>query len=285
MSLAQLCQKLGRILYPLVGPDWATKLASSSLGQKIGNLLTPKYDAVYSCDFGIRLKMSPEDAKSSGLVYMGQLCPLETEVVRSYTKKGDILFQVGCFKDGWFSLVAAPIIGEKGKIFCFEPIPEYATALRENVALNHSDRIVVEELAITDKSGCAEFSINSYCSSMFHSAEMKTIAVKTQSLDGYVKQAGINHIDFLIVDVEGAEFLLLKGGESVIRETVNYAIIEIIDANLRQAGTSAEEVIGFMQNMGFTSYVFSRHGLKTWKPGVPSETFNMFFSKTLLPVI
>lgn len=279
-----ICQKMGRRVYSLIGPGRATKLAASPFGQWLGNRVAPKGEAVYSCDFGIKLKMSAEDARGSGLVYMRQLCPLETDVVRRYVKEGDTLFQVGCYKDGWFALVAAPIVGESGKIVCFEPIPEYADALLENVALNHFRNIRVEKMAIADKSGCVEFSINTYCSSMFHTERANTIQVQTQSLDEYVRQEGIAKIDFLIVDVEGAELLLLQGGKSIIRDTVHYAIIEVIDANLKQAGTSAQEVIGLMQEMGFTAYVFSRHGLVPWAPGQPSETFNMFFSKTPLRV-
>jgi FkbM family methyltransferase len=236
-------------------------------------------EAVYHCDSGIKVRLAREDAIVSGIAYMGQTNPLETVLVRRYVKPGDTLVQVGAYRDGWLALVGSRIVGSKGAVVCFEPMPDYAESLRQNVALNDSRNITVEQVAVSDGTGEARFAVAGSNSSLVLAEKSDATNVRTVSLDDYVASRGIGKVDFLIVDVEGAEPLVLRGARRTLETSVSFLLIEVIDEFLRRAGSSAQELIQSLRAMAFHPYVITRRGLRPWKPGTTSETLNMFFSK------
>jgi FkbM family methyltransferase len=210
---------------------------------------------------------------------MGQTNPFETKLVRKYLKQGDTFFQIGAYRDGWLGLVGSSVVGPEGSIICFEPIPEYAESLRKNIALNNSQNIMVEQLAISDATGEAQFSTAGNNSSLVLKGKSGNVTVETIPLDEYVLSRGVSKIDFLIVDVEGAEPLVLKGARRTLQTLVSFLLMEVIDDFLRQANSSADELIQTVVAIGFHPYIITRRGLVAWAPGKTSETLNMFFSK------
>lgn len=279
--LIQLTQLACKFVYRVLPADVCTRLAFCRFGRALGSWLSSG-ETLYNCDFGIKLRLSREDAILFGIAYMGQSNPFETKLVRKYLKSGDTLFQIGAYRDGWLALVGSLVVGSEGGVTCFEPMPEYAESLRQNIALNNSPNITVEQIAVSDAKGEARFSVAGTSSSLVLTGKPDSIAVETVALDEYVSMRGIGKVDFLIVDVEGAEPLVLKGARRTLETSVSFLLIEVIDGFLRQTGSSAEELIQDVVAMGFHPYVITRKGLIAWAPGRTSETLNMFFSKRSL---
>lgn len=277
-KLIPIAQLVCKLVYRVLPAGVCTRIASSRLGSTLGAWLAPSH-AVYQCDFGIKLLLSREDAILSGIAYMGQTNPFETKLVRKYLKSGDTLFQIGAYRDGWLGLVGALAVGREGSVTCFEPMPEYAEALRKNITLNNSQNIMVEQLAVSDARGEAQFSTAGNNSSLVLTGKSGNVVVETVALDEYVLSRGISKVDFLIVDVEGAEPLVLKGARRTLQTSVSFLLMEVIDDFLRQANSSAEELIQDVVAIGFHPYIITRRGLIAWAPGRTSETLNMFFSK------
>lgn len=79
--------------------------------------------------------------------------PYEPEVsslLVNLIRPGWICVDIGAHL-GYFTLLLAHLVGERGRIFAFEALPENARWLMENVALNgFADRVTVENLAIAD---------------------------------------------------------------------------------------------------------------------------------------
>ena len=266
-------------VYRVLPPGLCTRLAYSWCGRVLGSWLVSPGGSVYPCDFGIKLRLSPEDALITGIAYMGRTNPLETELVRKYLKFGDTLVQIGTYKDGWLALVGSSAVGSQGHVVCFEPISEYAECLKRNVNLNNRNNIIVEQFAVSDATGNVRFSVAGGNSSMVLTDKPNTVTVKSVSLDEYVRSKNITTIDFLIIDVEGAELLVLKGGRRTLENSVSFLLMEVIDDFLRQSGTSAQQLVQTVIAMGFHPYVITREGLRPWEPGKESETLNMFFTK------
>ena len=65
---------------------------------------------------------------------MGETNPYETKVLRETLKSGDIFFDIGAHI-GWYSLNAAQIVGEKGKVIAFEANPNCFADLGKNKGL------------------------------------------------------------------------------------------------------------------------------------------------------
>jgi FkbM family methyltransferase len=103
------------------------------------------------------------------------------------------------------------------EIFAFEPRPECAKVLRKNAQLNKDDRIIVFENAVDNK-GIGELLIHLNAggtSSGIYGNSDNTIRVKSVTLDMALSITLQNPI--LLIDVEGAEPLVLRGAISFIK--------------------------------------------------------------------
>ncbi len=178
--------------------------------------------------------------------------------------------------------MGSQIVGKEGIVICFEPVPDFAESLRENISLNNRSNIVVEQVAVSDVTGEALLSLVGTNSSIVSLENRESIRVKTVALDEYLASRGIKKVDFLIIDVEGAEPLVLKGARRTLETSVDFLLMEVNDDALRRGGCSSEELIRNAVSMGFHPYAITRNGLQPLQPGGKSETLNVFFSKMIL---
>jgi FkbM family methyltransferase len=271
---------INKFLYRVLSPSICTRLALSPIGRIITSLVVPKRDAIYECDFGIKLKLSFDEATVSGIAQMGCSNPLETDLLLKYLSLGDTFVDIGTFKDGWLALVGSRIVGEDGSIICFEPIPEHYQGFKQNVILNNRQNIVVEQLAVSDKNGKVTFSVAGSCSSFIleNSGVNDVFVADTVALDNYFSSNAIKTVNFIKIDAEGAEPLIIKGAQKTLALT-SYILVEVIDDFMIKAGTTTELFIESLVSLGFHPYVITRKNIKRWHSGIRSETLNMFFSK------
>jgi FkbM family methyltransferase len=106
-------------------------------------------------------------------------------------------------------------------IYAFEPRPGCAEVLRRSARLNNEERIQVFEFAVDDKGeGDIAFHLNAggNSSGFFNISDhmvSRSIEVKTITLDQALPASLTNPI--FLVDVEGAEPLVLRGGQNFIK--------------------------------------------------------------------
>ena len=128
-------------------------------------------------------------------------------------RNGDVFFDCGaCFGDT--AIWAAEKVGDKGKIIAFEPIKEQGYVLKRNVEKYLiAKRVVVEDFAVSDKTGWVSFIEGGAGSKLVDEGNMKIKAVK---IDDYCEEHGILP-DYIKMDIEGSELAALKGAEHTIK--------------------------------------------------------------------
>jgi FkbM family methyltransferase len=149
---------------------------------------------------------------------------------RVAVQPGDVVLDVGgCWGDT--ALYFASLVGSSGKVFTFEFDPESLAVLRANLNLNPelASRIEVIEEALWDRSGeTLEFLQAGRMTSIKRDAapgRALPAVVSTITLDDFVQRAGIQRLDFVKMDVEGAELDVLRGArESLSRFAPRLAI-------------------------------------------------------------
>jgi len=142
--------------------------------------------------------------------------------VAAYLRPGMQVFNVGA-NVGLYSVLASVLVGEKGRVHAFEPSTESYGRLLRNLELNHCRNVAAVRLALSDTRRELVLRADPLYPSYDGHRFVESIRsagnllpsdeiVQASTLDCYVAQLGCRDVDFLIIDVEGAEFGVLEGG-------------------------------------------------------------------------
>jgi len=121
-------------------------------------------------------------------------------------QEGDIVLEGGVF-DGYTSCRFAEQVGDAGHVYGFDPLGDKfaTTAFEKYQSVVH--RIDVQPYAIADKEGEVFFNLDGAATKMAN----KGTRVRVISMDDFVEEQQLPSVDFIKMDVEGAEPLALKG--------------------------------------------------------------------------
>ena len=139
----------------------------------------------------------------------------EIEFVRNFASPDMNVLDIGA-NYGLYTLSFSPLIGNKGKIWAFEPTSSTANCLRKSIIENQLQNIELVEKALSNRDGQAnlytsDFSeLNSLSSNQGQNIDTELVEVTT--LDSCFQKYQWNHLDFIKLDAEGEEINILKGG-------------------------------------------------------------------------
>lgn len=103
------------------------------------------------------------------------------------------------------------------KIYAFEPLYQQFKLEDRDKIISESGKVEIIEKALFDKSGKTNIIVNAASSRLTnYLASDNTSSVETISIDEFVKERNIPKIDFIKMDIEGAEFAALKGAKETI---------------------------------------------------------------------
>jgi FkbM family methyltransferase len=135
---------------------------------------------------------------------------------------------------GYFTLLMANRVGPQGKVIAFEPLAENFSILQENIKLNSHRNVVAENLALMSRTERIELrsatpgAITWVASARVdQNSAVESQTVEAISLDEYVQKNGIPKVDFIEIDVEGAEASVLDGAAGVLDRDKPILLIEL----------------------------------------------------------
>jgi FkbM family methyltransferase len=134
-------------------------------------------------------------------------------------KEGDYIIDAGA-NIGVFSLYAAKKIGSQGKVFSFEPMEEARMIIESSAKINDVSNVIETQIqAVGDRIGNIEFKfqIESVGGSSPTTSGTPVIVPLT-TIDTFVTTRKIKKIDFIKMDIEGAECEALLGASETIRK-------------------------------------------------------------------
>jgi FkbM family methyltransferase len=139
----------------------------------------------------------------------------QRSIFEKYVGSGDIVFDIGAHV-GFFTLIASVLVGSSGKVVAFEPLPENLRYLHEHLSINHVDNVTVIEKAVSIHSGSVKFRkhANRAMGGISDDGELDVSAV---SLDEMMEDTIVLPPSCIKMDVEGGEFLALRGGSYFLR--------------------------------------------------------------------
>ena len=147
--------------------------------------------------------------------FLGCFEPDKVRLFELYIKKGKVVYDIGAHV-GYFSLLAAILVQDEGQVIAFEPNPDNVRHLRQHIEMNGYSNIKVIETAVSNENGEASFD-NEKENSKSRLSPTGKIKVKTLTIDTLVESKEIPPPNYMKIDVEGAEVLVIKGAESTIK--------------------------------------------------------------------
>ncbi len=162
---------------------------------------------------------------------------------RTFIKEGDTVFELGAHI-GYISLYYSQLVGPNGKVYVFEPGANNLAYTRFNINNATFKNTELIEKAVSDTNGTASFyleNITGQSNSLvkdyrvtkkieaktFVGLEKNAVEVETIRLDDFVKQKNITRIDFIKIDIEGAEYMAIQGMHSILENLKSAMMVEV----------------------------------------------------------
>ena len=181
--------------------------------------------------------------------------PYETSLLLRLLQPGDVFVDVGA-NIGYFSVLAASLVGEQGAVFSFEPDPNNYRLLCANMALNAFDgNSVTVEAALSDLAGegrlfLSEDNLGDH-QVYVGDEERDSVPIVLQRGSDFLA-AHLDRLDLLKIDTQGSEFQVVQGLMPLLLRLQRKPriIVELTPHSLRQAGTTGRALIELLAKLG-----------------------------------
>lgn len=207
--------------------------------------------------------------------YIQQPLPFRQEITRFLnTNDSLIIFDVGSCEGE--DTIRLKRLFPNATIYTFEPLPENMKKVKTNLTRHNIPTDHLYKIALSNSNGSAEFHVSSgqpdnvpknnnwdfgnKSSSLLPPKEHKNtlpwikfdqiIRVKTRRLDDFCQSQDVSFIDFVYMDVQGAELMVLEGAGDQLK-TIGALWMEVEAVELYEAQPLKNDVEAFMKQHGF----------------------------------
>jgi FkbM family methyltransferase len=223
-------------------------------------------------------------------------CQTETELWRARTaatkeagtvewiagtvKPGEVFCDIGA-NIGLYTLMAAAVVGERGRVYAFEPHAANFLSLMRNIVLNRMEQVVQPAAcALHDRDGVFDFNYENLGagSSMSQLAatrdgeerEFRPVVREAKlatSLDRIIESGSLQPPHHVKLDVDGNELLILRGMQRLLGGPMRPRTLQV-EINQRYRA----ELLSFMDQCGYVQYHRhdTAHGLEQIAQGRPA---------------
>ncbi len=226
--------------------------------------------------------------------YLSLKSPIDYELGQLFARRDNIvLFDIGACEAE--DSIRYALMFPNATIHSFEPLPSNLEIIRDNLdktKLTH--HIQLHEIALSDKNGTATFHVSS-SSQGVHANKSSSllepkdhlifydfvnfdekIEVQTATLFDFCQTQHLTHIDFIHMDVQGAELNVLKGAGKLIH-SIKAIWLEVSPHEIYKGQALENEVYSFMKANGFflvKNNVFHKYGEQLY---LRKDSFGLVF--------
>jgi FkbM family methyltransferase len=252
--------RLFRAMQSPTGRERYRRAFRGFLWTKAGNLpWTLRCNGTLSGTLRIRLN-ARDQVISRSIFCSGEWEPGELEFIRSYVKPGMIALDVGA-NIGVHTLTLAQCVGPNGAVHAFEPTTVFDT-LRYNIRQNGFESWVrLNHCAVGASEGHLRLLACKPGYELFTSegtplvpevATGEYVEYPMTALDVYARQQKLSRIDFLKIDVEGAEDLVVEGAKDLLsRGAVGCIMFELNAICMSRNGRSPAALLELLRSAGY----------------------------------
>ena len=189
---------------------------------------------------------------------------VEQAIVASI-RSGDVVVDIGA-NIGYHTLAMASAVGDRGQVHAFEANPAVAKLLKSSLVVNQMTtfrgvgRVNLYEKAVTDRAGTLTLEqapghygsghvVTDAPNADFGPEYSTRVQVEAVALDDVL--AAVPHVDFMHLDIEGAEPLAIKGAQKLLERSTTIKIISEWSVHMMNTLSDVDAHIGRLAKMGF----------------------------------
>ena len=263
---------------------WAKKPAiTATLPERIGRFLTsparkkyitlanrarrifPKMPIPLRLPFGAWW-LAEKSALDHELIY-NEFERMETGFVKRLLRRNMTVVDAGAHH-GLYTLLASKQVGWDGRVIAIEPSPRECERLEKHLRMNRCSNTDLVPCALGEYPGEADLYVvdgfQDWCNSLRPPAvdePVRTVRVSVRRLDDVLDELGVKKVDFIKLDVEGAELSVLYGAMKLLHRESRPAILaEVQDIRTTPWGYAAREIIQFLIRMDYRWFAIAAKG-------------------------
>lgn len=185
-------------------------------------------------------------------------------------QSGDIVVDAGAF-EGTCTVLLSRLVGSRGKVLCFEPDAAAAVLIERRMKRLGLNNYEVIRKGLWNYTGRLQFFIDpaSSMSSCFHEyPSMTPVTIDCITLDEAVEQFHIGRVDFIKMDIEGAEIEAIEGARRTIERFSPFWAIA--SYHIRSGEQTSKRIEHELGRLGYTTITAYPPHLTTyaWKVGL-----------------
>jgi FkbM family methyltransferase len=252
-------------------PGWHFGRASDESGEfrtlreEIWKYFGGRHEAALVMEWyeGIRVHVYFGSDLSWALFVDGHFEPNQFAFLGSVLRRGMTFVDVGA-NDGLYGLFAAKRVGPTGTVVGMEPSLREYTRLNQNLLLNQFNQIRSVRAAAWRDDGEMTLRVaedahaghNTLGQFVYKTAVVSDEVVRTVRLDTLTGELGVEQVDVVKIDAEGAETAVVQGAAKLIERDHPVLLMEVSDSQLRTLGSSQHELLGLIRGWGYELYTF-----------------------------
>ncbi|HLN29809.1 MAG TPA: FkbM family methyltransferase [Gemmataceae bacterium] len=234
-------------------------------------------EIIYDTSFGFRQVLNLADSAVAGMILNEAYEPRETSFICKACKTGDVVLDIGA-NIGYYTLLMAKLVGPTGFVYAFEPREDFCDYIRRSVSENEFDPYCsIHCCALADFEGTVQFRIhpkrgldpsdpNYYSTCYLAGSESDKdpeafIDVKVEILDKILAANPERRVAFIKIDVEGAEYLVFRGAEELLRRDRPVILSEIFGPQLENVSkVNTLTYVKFLESFGYKCHTIGDGG-------------------------
>jgi FkbM family methyltransferase len=202
------------------------------------------------------------DANTAAFLRHNGACePEVVHLMRRVLRQGDFAIDGGA-NIGFFTLLMARLVGERGHVEAFEPQWTNFNKLRANIALNRMENVNAVNRPLWSENSEVVLHVHpdtGLCSLMPVEGEISKIPCNGLTLDRWCSMYE-NPCRLLKLDIEGAEEHALVGAQDILIKGIDFITCECNDRTLREFGSSQLELRDYMASKGYSAFMLHDDG-------------------------
>ncbi len=192
---------------------------------------------------------------------------METEFVKRLLRRNMTVVDAGAHH-GLYTLLASKRVRWDGRVIAVEPSPRECARLEKHLRLNRCSNTDLVACALGEDPGEMDLYLvdgaQDWCNSLRPPAvdePVRTVRVSVRRLDDVLEKLDVSKVDFLKLDVEGAELSVLYGAMKLLHRESRPAILaEVQDTRTQPWGYAAREIIQFLIRMDYRWFAIAAKG-------------------------